>query len=354
MTPLAKILSAQIKSYGPITIAEYMTQCLSHPEYGYYTSRDPIGSGGDFTTSPEVSQMFGEIIGAWVADIWMKLGTPKKLHLIELGPGRGTLMSDILRATCFLPEFHDALSVHLIDINDVLIDQQKEKLNEYSFISWHQNLSDIDFDAPVIFIGNEFLDALPVHQYQKTKEGWAQRMVGWNETQGFHIGLTQAPLDFGSAKEDDIKEVSPIQENILKDVAEVLKTYNGAGLLIDYGSAHSGFGDTLQALKDHAYVDIFETPGGADLTTHIDFEWVGKILKQNGLSVLSCAEQGQFLKSLGIEHRANALMQNQSEAIKKDIQIQLDRLIAMDQMGELFKVIGFASSSDIKMEGFTG
>lgn len=352
MTPLAKILKTQIEQHGPVTVAEFMSLALSHPKYGYYTSGNPLGKQGDFVTAPEVSQMFGEMIGAWCADIWIKLGQPTKLHLVELGAGRGTLMSDLLRMAQNIPEFYGALDVHIVDIGEKLIATQKEALQGHKNISWAPELSEISFEAPVIIVANEFLDALPVHQYQKTQNGWAERVIAFDSGREFHFGLKEVPFDLGQAETGKIKEVSAAQQNLVREVCDILKANTGVALFVDYGSLKSGFGDTLQAIKRHGYCDPFDQIGEADITTHIDFECLKKIACQEGGCISYLTTQRSFLVSLGILQRAQILKDIAKESQKTQIEHALSRLIGADQMGDLFKVMALSHSKDLQPEGF--
>ncbi|MEM9270650.1 MAG: SAM-dependent methyltransferase, partial [Pseudomonadota bacterium] len=257
-------LLRRIATDGPMRVDEYMTLCLAHPRLGYYTTRDPLGAQGDFTTAPEISQMFGELLGLWLAQVWMDQGSPKGT-LGELGPGRGTLMSDILRATRGVPGFHAALSVHLVEISEPLRDRQRAALSQYD-VAWVDRIEDLP-DAPLFLVANEFFDALPVRQFQATEAGWSERLVGASEgelTFGLAPPSSSPPLTarFGTLPPGTVVESSAPSEAIAAQIATRLAQQGGAALIIDYG-AWDGVGDTLQALEDHAPVDALACPGQA-------------------------------------------------------------------------------------------
>lgn len=342
-----------------MTLAEYMGLCLGHPAYGYYMTRDPFGKAGDFVTAPEVSQMFGEMIGLWIADLWTKLGSPKKFILLECGPGRGTLMDDILRTTKAMPGFHEAAQIYLMEISPVLKDAQKRKLASYD-PHWIDDLSQLPASLPVILVGNEFLDALPIRQLQIVDGQWYERVVGITRNDTLGMGLIKAdramveaiPPAIRSGVGEGVFEVSPVLNQFIKSVDILLKKQTGAALFLDYGHAHSAPGDTLQAMKDHRFVSIFETPGSADITAHVDFENISRIARADGVRVHGPVTQRDFLRGLGIETRADRLLERATEAQKVDIGTGLKRLIDTEQMGSLFKVVALCHDADIQIAGF--
>lgn len=342
---IEKYLKDHIAAHGPMDVGQFMSIALSHPEFGYYMKRDPFGRGGDFTTAPEVSQMFGEMIGVWCADVWMQMGSPKKFTLLECGPGRGTLMADILRATNGVDGFRDAVDVHLLEISPVLKQKQIETLDDFE-VTHHETLEDVP-NAPLIVVANEFLDALPFRQFAKLKSGWAERVV----TEDFKFGLKPAinsfiPKEFQSAKEGEIFESAPARVSFVKNVSELLRKNTGVALFIDYGHAKSGLGDTFQAIHKHKYAGVLEHIGDADLTSHVDFE----ALKQAAdINVYGPVEQGAFLKDMGIEIRAQILA---SKTEPTDVLNALKRLTDSSQMGSLFKVMGLSHGDAVTPSGF--
>lgn len=350
MTPLADHLARRIAQTGPITLADYMGDCLSHPEFGYYPTRDPIGANGDFITSPEISQMYGELIGLWLAEVWRLNGGPKETRLIEIGPGRGVLMRDILRAARMMPGFPDALSVHLVETSPVLRDKQRETLSDICpNIQWHERLSDIPEDGFTLVVTNELFDALPIRQFEMTATGWRERLVTFDDASsrfGFTLAAGPGPAEAlipkparEGAKRGEVAEIAPAAWGIARNIAERVARLGGAALIVDYGYDGPARGDTFQAVKAHEYVDPFEAPGEADLTAHVDFGSLAHAAAGGGASVAPLSTQREFLQALGIEMRAASLMHKKSEAKKNEIAAERDRLIGTDQMGTLFKVL---------------
>jgi len=348
---LEAYIKTQITHNGPITIAHYMNLALGHPEYGYYMGRDPLGAAGDFTTAPEISQMFGELLGAWLVDSWMKLGGPKKFYLVEGGPGRGTLMADALRATKKMTEFHEASSLYMIETSPYLMERQREKLSAHSPVHVH-SIDEIPNDAPILFLANELLDAFPVHQLEYRDNIWCERVVGIKEG-ALSIGYVPAPPPLiehicddlkAQVKEGDIYEIGSARETFVAKLADRVTAQNGAALLIDYGHVRSAFGDTLQAMKKHEFVPILEDSGNADLTSHVDFGALQNILSDKNIARFTVETQSDFLRTLGIIERAEALKSIATKAQQENIDSGLTRLIANDQMGDLFKIMAFASA----------
>ncbi|APO87146.1 class I SAM-dependent methyltransferase [Marivivens sp. JLT3646] len=337
MTTLADLLKRRIATTGPITLADYMSEALLHPEHGYYTTRDPLGATGDFVTSPEISQMFGEMIGLCLAQAWMDQGRPNGV-LAELGPGRGTLMQDILRATKGVAGFHDALALHLVEASPVLRAAQSARLPNPTF---HADVSTLP-DAPLFLVANEFFDALPVRQFQRDGTGWRERMVGLDSdtlTMGLSAAAPLALLEhrLADTKDGDIVEVCPALPAIMGQIGERIGTHGGAALIIDYGDWRSQ-GDTLQALRGHQPVDPLHAPGTADLTTHVDFEVITQSAAPARFTRIT--PQGVFLERLGITQRAQSLAQSMSgDALESHIAAHR-RLTHPSEMGDLFKVVG--------------
>ncbi|MDF1671048.1 MAG: SAM-dependent methyltransferase [Roseovarius sp.] len=339
MTPLAKQLAEQIMANGPLSMADYMGQCLMHPELGYYTTRDPLGTVGDFTTAPEISQMFGELIGLSLAQCWLDQGAPDRFVLLEAGPGRGTLMGDALRATKSVPGFLAAAELHLIEGSDPLRGAQKDRLDGFD-PTWHIGFETVP-EGPLYLIANEFFDALPVRQVERSDGGWCERRIGLKED-ALSLGLnqeTQMPAlehRLQDTKPQDVVEFSPVGQMLAEAIGTRIQTQGGCALIVDYGDWHS-LGDTVQAVQGHEPTGLLDAPGEADLSAHVDFE---------ALAVAApCAHtrltpQGVFLERLGITARAEALAQKlQGEALESHIAAHR-RLTHPAEMGTLFKVLG--------------
>ncbi len=338
MSELKTILQNHIRTHGAMDVASFMDFCLAHPIHGYYMTRDPFGRSGDFITAPEVSQLFGEMIGVWCADMWMKMNMPERFHLLECGPGRGTLMKDLWRATQNIPGFHAACHIHLLETSPVLSSIQQENLLGLS-VTWHKNLETFRADAPVIIIGNEFFDALPIQQAIFHADQWYMRRIAC-DAQGDFVFVRGEILmsEFGDGHEGDIREFSPIQDDIWQNFLSILGRVGGGALMIDYGGDVDFANDTLQAVKAHQYKDIFDDLGNVDLTSHVAFGRLKKMARLQGLKAMELMPQGVFLQNLAIQKRAEILIQKNPDHIK-NIMSGLERLIAPDQMGNLFQVL---------------
>ena len=340
MTALKELLVSQIRASGPMTVAEYMAACLMHPEHGYYATRDPLGAAGDFTTAPEMSQMFGELIGLSLAQAWTDQGAPEAFVLAELGPGRGTLMADVLRATKGVAGFHDAARVNLVETSPALRQVQAQTV-KWPGIAWRESAADLP-ELPLFVVANEFFDALPVRQVQREGERWRERLVGL-EGEALAIGLSDpkamAPLEhrLEDTRDGDIVEFSPMGESIAAEIGGRIAKHGGTALIVDYGDWRS-LGDTWQAVKGHEATDPLAEPGRADLTTHVDFEALTRATPSN-FSRLT--PQGVFLERLGITARAQALaMGLEGDALETHIAAHR-RLTHPQEMGTLFKVMAF-------------
>jgi len=358
MGALLSRLTRQIKAEGPISVAEYMTLCLLDPVDGYYPTRDPLGSEGDFITAPEISQMFGEIIGLWCIQSWKDMGCPDTLHLIELGPGRGIMMSDILRAGQLDKAFIKAVRVHLIEASAALEAVQGKTLAHAPCpVSWAQDLSKVE-TGPSLIIGNEFLDCLPIRQFiQKDRfagrKGWQERMVMLDEEGRLSFGVSPTPISDvmqdtlpssqAEATNDALIETCPAALQILDQIKARFETGSGRAFFIDYGPETTEFGDTLQALKRHEKVGVFSDPGNTDLTARVDFAALTEIANTLDIAVTQPVTQREFLSKLGLEMRAVALSRAKPES-KAKIARQLHRLTDTSEMGELFKAICFQSN----------
>jgi NADH dehydrogenase [ubiquinone] 1 alpha subcomplex assembly factor 7 len=345
VTALLDELQRMIALEGPIPVDRYMALCLGHPVHGYYMARDPFGTDGDFTTAPEISQMFGELIGLWAAEVWRLMGAPRSVRLVELGPGRGTLMSDLLRAARLVPGFLDAGEVHLVETSPVLRERQRQTLAATAVpIAWHTSLSEVP-PGPAIIIANEFLDALPVRQFMRTEHGWCERLIGLADGKlVFGLAPEPEPQFPEGGKVGDILEWPGTMLELTRDIAKCIVAQGGAALLIDYGYSGPAFGDTLQAVKCHAFADPLAEPGGADLTVHIDFIRVAATAKECGALVQGPIPQADFLRGLGVEVRAQALRAQASTAQAAEIDSALKRLTdeAPGAMGGLFKVLAIS------------
>lgn len=348
-------IAQRIRAEGPISVADYMTIALAHPEVGYYTTRDPFGQAGDFTTAPEVSQVFGELLGLWCAERWQAMGEPEHLLLVELGPGRGTLMADALRAAQLLPAFHAALEVHLVETSPVLRARQRDALAPTG-ATWHANLSSLP-EGPLLLIANEFFDALPIRQFQKTPSGWAERVIGLAEAGKrlqWGLGRNLPPiLPFPQdAPEGAIAELSPAGASITRDISRRVAGHGGAALIIDYGYGETATGDSFQAVKQHRPVDPLETPGDADLTAHVDFQALAATAEKAGAKAHGPADQGVFLKALGIRERTEALARTATPAQRRQLLAAVERLTSSAQMGTLFKALALTPTASSTPAGF--
>lgn len=357
MSPLADILKETIRRDGPISIDQWMSICLSDPYHGYYTTGQPFGNQGDFITAPEISQMFGELLGLWAAVVWQQIGSPSNVQLIELGPGRGTLMSDALRAARGIPGFMDAISLNMVETSPVLIETQKQTLASSGLAPlWYASLDDVP-TGPTIIIGNEFLDALPICQWVKNSDGWYERCVDFVDDKfGFILGdavdAEQIPAPFRSAPDGSIFEVSPVSQDIVSSISDRLCLSGGAALLIDYGYAEAGLGDTLQAVKDHQYMDPLDSPGLQDITAHVNFTAIARTARDAGARPWGPIIQGDLLERLGISTRATSLLASATKEQAMELASARQRLTAPDGMGRLFKTIAICHPDAPAPPGF--
>ncbi|HXP95472.1 MAG TPA: SAM-dependent methyltransferase [Telmatospirillum sp.] len=333
MTALEGYLRARINAEGALSVADYMATCLYHPQWGYYLRKDPLGAAGDFITAPEISQMFGELLGAWALAVWQSMGEPADIVLAELGPGRGTLMADFLRAAATVPAFRRALRIHLVEISPTLRARQKQTLQDAQVI-WLDDIRTLPA-GPLLLIANEFFDALPINQYVMDDDGWHDRLVGIKQGKlAFAVGPL-ADINGPPATAGDIFEINKPGREIARWLGQHLTVQGGAALIVDYGHAITAVGDTLQAVKRHRHAAILDDPGDADLTAHVDFQALAEAA--NAATTTNVISQGSFLRSLGIELRAERLMSTTPQ--KADmIQSACRRLIEPSGMGTLFKV----------------
>ena len=340
MTPLERLLRGEIEAMGPIRLDYFMASCLMHPKHGYYATRDPFGAAGDFTTAPEISQMFGELIGLSLAQAWLDQGSPSPFALAELGPGRGTLMADALRATRSVPGFHDALHLHLIEASATLRGVQAETLG-HAAPTWHDAADSLP-QMPLFLVANEFFDALPIRQFVRDEEGWREHLVGVEKTRltlGLGAPVPVADLDhrLADTRAGDVVELPSAIGPVMRATSERIANHGGAALIIDYGDWRS-LGDTLQAVQGHTPVDILATPGQADLSAHVDFEALAQAIAP-GTAHSRLTSQGVYLSRLGITQRAEALARSMTDDQLKSHHAAFHRLTDPVEMGTLFKVM---------------
>lgn len=352
MSELGEQIREMIAIEGPLLLERYMALALWHPKLGYYTTRDGLGAAGDFITAPEISQMFGELLGVWAAEVWAAMGGPSPLRLVELGPGHGTLMVDALRAARVSPPFFATLDVHLVEASPILKERQVAALAAAGIdATWHERLEDVP-PGPAIVFANEFFDALPVRHYVKTPQGWCERHVGL-DTDGrlaFGLGGLPEPTIHATAQNGTVLEIGAASYRAAAALATRLAAEGGAALIIDYGHYETSFGETLQALHAHQRVDPLSDPGEADLTVHVDFAALGRAAGASGAAVFGPVTQGEFLSRLGIFQRAASLKRHADPRQAVDIDGALLRLVGngpmigvggtqVPGMGALFKVM---------------
>ena len=350
MSPLETEIRRRIAAAGPMPVGEYMALCLSDPAHGYSVTRDPLGAKGDFTTAPEVSQMFGELIGLWAVSVWRQMGLPQTLRIIELGPGRGTLLKDALRAAAVVPDFVRAAALDLVEISPALEAVQQQTLAELDLPKlWHKALADVP-PGPAIIIANEFFDALPINQAVKQNDGWHTRCVGIGEDGQLAYTVSPEPIrGFERTVPSQLRAVPDGEVFEWRSDLEAMELgrrvarERSAALVIDYGHTESGPGETLQAVHKHLFADPLSMPGEADLTAHVDFQELARAVESMGVAVHGPLEQAAFLNRLGIQARAQTLKANLPRAQAHEIDQALARLTGIGRtgMGTLFKVMAF-------------
>lgn len=340
-----------------MSVSEWMQACLADPEHGYYMRRDPLGRGGDFITSPEISQMFGELLGLWAAVVWQQMGQPGRVNLVELGPGRGTLMADALRAAKGVPDFLAAADVHMVETSPVLRRTQQDALDAAPVTcAWHESLDTVPV-GPAIILGNEFLDALPVRQFIRVAGAWCERGIGFEDgafvfMDGPPANDAPVPPAFKTAPDGSIFEDSPAVRAVSEAIAERVAAHGGAALLIDYGHDKPGLGETFQAVKEHAYVDPLGDPGECDLTAHVDFTRVADTACAAGARAWGPVGQGDLLERLGIAARAAQLLAGADSRQAESIGAARHRLTRADAMGRLFRAIALTHPDQPAPPGF--
>ena len=338
---LTDIFRRLIRNNGPISLSQFMGESNAR----YYAGKDPLGVGGDFVTAPEISQMFGELIGLWLVDMWITAGRPERVYYVELGPGRGTLAKDALRSA---RQYGLEPQVHLIEGSPALREVQRASLGDVTF---HDDVSSVPMDAPMLLIANEFLDALPIRQLVRSADGWRERMIGLDGDKFTFVAGDQPmdgaiPRDWHTASQGTVIETCPGAAAVMQETVMRLAEQGGAALFIDYGYTELRGGSTLQAVKDHKKVDPLAMPGEADLTAHVDFETLARIAgapahNSRDVRVLGTVQQGKWLTDLGIDMRAEALAKT-APHYAPQLQQDKNRLVGDDQMGLLFKVMGLA------------
>ena len=343
---LGKIIADMIAVDGPMPVDRYMALALGHESHGYYMGRDPFGRAGDFITAPEVSQMFGELIGIWCAAGWQMMDAPAEWNLVELGPGRGTLLADLVRACSVMPGLREGMNIHLVEMSPALKTMQAETLKRAGIeATWHERLEDVP-DGQSLIIANEFFDALPICQLQKQAGQWHERVVGLSGDGKLAFGLASArvapalvPSWAESGEDGDIVEFSPVRDAVAREIGRRITTHMGAALIIDYGHMRSAAGDTLQAIRKHQFADVLALPGEADVTSHVDFEALTGAVTADGAKPYGPVMQGDFLIKMGLKEREEMLRARADARQRIRLAKGAQRLVSGNQMGQLFKVL---------------
>jgi NADH dehydrogenase [ubiquinone] 1 alpha subcomplex assembly factor 7 len=359
---LGRLIARRIALTGPMPVADFMAEALGHPRLGYYRRALPIGLAGDFTTAPEISQMFGELVGAWLAERWQAIGSPGRVRLVELGPGRGTLMADALRATRAVPGFHAALDLHLVEISTPLRAAQEIALGRFR-PHWHERIEEVPA-GPTLLVANEFFDALPVRQFEKIPQGWAERMVGLaHDGETLVFARTPGPSPFarllpaavrdGDVAPGSLAEVSPAAAALAGEIGARLVRDGGWAVVVDYGRDRSAAAPSLQGLRGHRRVDPLDRPGESDLTAHVDFAILAEAATVAGARVHGPTGQGAFLRRLGIGQRASQLKARATPEQRSAIDAASMRLIGPEQMGTLFRVLAVGDDRSAAPAGFS-
>ena len=371
-SPLTSFITQRIADDGPMHLGQFMALALGHPAHGYYQQAEPFGSQGDFTTAPEISQCFGEMIGLWLVQTWRDAGSPSPFNLVELGPGRGTLMADALRAAAVDPNFATAARLAMVETSTRLRAIQQQRLNQpITHLDHTGDLTTILPAAYTLIVANEFFDALPIRQFVKHSDGWRERRVTIDpETEKFAFALTPLgigddkllPPHAGEAAVGSFVEVSPASHQAMADISALIKAQGGAALIIDYGygkadwptSGPNGrlFAETLQALKDHKHWPVLDQPGTADITAHVDFNALDLTARNKGLRVAPLANQGDCLQHLGIAHRLGQLLATApDDKARENLETGTVRLVDPNQMGHLFKVLSVCHTKHPPLAG---
>lgn len=348
-----------IKSHGPITVAHFMETALFDPEFGYYTTHNPFGSKGDFITAPEISQIYGEMIGLWAYSVWEQMEKPDKIAIVEIGGGNGTLMSDFLRGVSHIKDFCDALNVHMVDASPLLLDKQRKKLSLYeTTFFFHTDISSLP-EEPFILIANELFDALPIHQFIYKNGTWLERHVDYSNGSLTFVDLTQSSFTravknkYNIADENAVVELNIKGNALAHTIAKHIESFGGAALFIDYGYVKQPFLNSLQAVKSHSYHNILENIGETDITAHVNFGELIEIAHKYNVGVTNCVTQRSFLNVLGINMRLERLLLSATGPQQKQLASGVARLLDVDNMGSLFKVLAYHQSGFTTPLGFT-
>jgi NADH dehydrogenase [ubiquinone] 1 alpha subcomplex assembly factor 7 len=357
VNPLAERIARMIRMTGPLPVSAFMTLALHDPQSGFYATREAIGARGAFTTAPEISQIFAELLGLWCAQLWQDQGCAKNVRLVELGPGRGTLIGDALRALRSVPAFLDSLDIVLVEASPVMEEIQRAHLCDARVpVHWTNQWSGIAQDRPLFLLANEFLDALPVRQFVMTERGWCERVIATSEDalafalSPLPVPLT-APARRGAAEAGAVYEISPAAEALVEDISRAVAARGGGALFIDYGHTGESFGDTLQAVERHSPVDALARPGDADISAHVDFAAMAESARRGGGKSWGPRGQGGFLRALGIDLRADRLAATRP-ARAPDIRAAVARLTDPHAMGALFKVLAVTPPDSLPPAGF--
>ncbi|UHS61925.1 class I SAM-dependent methyltransferase [Agrobacterium vaccinii] len=353
-TPLARRIKSIIRLNGPMSVTDFFSLCLADPEHGYYKTRQPFGRTGDFVTAPEVSQLFGEMLGVFIVHAWQRHGTLANARLVEIGPGRGTMMADMLRVIQRIaPPLYESMTVHLIETSPRLTETQQQTLASHGTkISWHDSFDDVP-PGFLLIAANELFDAIPIRQFVKTPQGFRERVVAMDAQDELIFTTGLASIDpellppFPEKQPiGTIFEYSPAREAVMAALSQALKRNGGTAVIIDYGHTISGFGDTLQALRMHEFDPVLAHPGQADLTSHVDFESLSKTAQANGIHINGCLPQGDFLYGLGLKERAETLAANATPDQTLEIAEAVNRLAGegVGKMGALFKVLAVSGA----------
>lgn len=358
LNEMARLLRRRIERSGPMPLAEYMALALGHPEYGYYQQREPFGEAGDFITAPEVSQIFGELLGGWCGVVWEAMGRPDPVHLVELGPGRGTLMRDALRAACRKEGFEQAARLHLVETSERLKEIQTENLRAFRPV-FHAHPGELP-EGPMLLLANEFFDALPIRQFERTEAGWCERLVTFApKEEAFRFTLApratsdlQIPAHLREAPCGSIAEISLPALALAQDIGGRVSRFGGAALVLDYGTAAGEAHATFQSVRAHGFHDPLTQPGEADLTAHVDFESLAEAARAGGARVREAIPQGVFLTRLGIRERSAQLSEKAGPAEAEAIRAGCRRLIDPEEMGTLFRALAIAHPALAALPGF--
>jgi SAM-dependent MidA family methyltransferase len=351
MNPLGEKIAGLIRAAGPISVADYMAICLFDPDRGYYTTREPFGAKGDFVTAPEVSQMFGELVAVWLVQAWRVSGSPMAVTIAEIGPGRGTLMKDVVRTIGRIaPDLAAGADFALIEASPRLNAIQQETLRDSEpAFTWHATLDTLP-DRPLFIVGNEIFDALPFRQFVSHDGKWLEHAIGLDASGSFQFGIGTASLatdalpDAGkNAPDGTIFEIAPAREALMSSIATRIAARGGTGIFFDYGHLTPGLGDTFQAVRKHRSEGVFDNPGEADLTSHVNFSALAGVARSHGLET-HMMTQGEFLLGMGLLERAGRLGQAADDTAREKITADVERLAGPDQMGKLFKVLAILPS----------